>query len=563
MKQSCRHCSQPFEVTQDDLDFYDRVSPVFAGKKCPIPPPTHCPDCRQQRRLAQCNERNFYSAKCGLCGKNALTEQPPHNNKVIYCRECWHSDKWDPSTYGRDVDFSRPFFEQCKELWRAVPAENLLNEGTNENSDYIHYAGFAKNCYLIMHADFCEDCYYGYGFKKNTSCVDGFYNLSCELCYDCVDIHSCYGLKGSQDCVNCSSSAFLRDCVGCKNCFLCAGLREKEYCFENMQLGKEQYEAKIAAIDLGSHQQYQQWKSQRREVEKGHPFKEFQGQNLQNCSGDHLQNCKDTRESFDCEDVENGKYLYQIVTGAKDLYDCYQYGLQLRESYECCTAGNDVYHALFSHQVHMNCSEIFYSWFVHSSRNCFGCVNVHHKQYCILNKQYSKEDYEKLISKVIEHMQTTGEWGEFFPFTFSPFGYNKTTAQMYYPMKKEAVLVQGWNWDDVQDPPPSVKKVIDSASLPDSISNIPDDVLNWAVKCEITSKPFKITPQELKFYREQRLPLPRRSPDQRHLDRFAQRNPRKFWSRECMKCKKGIETTYAPDRPEIVYCEECYLEAVY
>lgn len=563
MQNFCKQCRLSFEITQDDLAFYDRVSPVFAGKKYTISPPTHCPDCRQQRRIALCNERNFYSANCGLCRKNILTEQPPHNKKVIYCRECWHSDKWDPCTYGRDVDFSRPIFDQLKELWREVPAENLLNEGTNQNSDYIHYAGFAKNCYLIMHADFCEDCYYGYGFKKNTSCVDGFYNLRCELCYDCVDIHSCYGLKGCQDCVNCSSSAFLRDCVGCKNCFLCVGLREKEYCFGNKQLSAGEYKKMMAGIDLGSHAQYQKCKSRRKDIEKNHHFKEFQGQNLENCSGDHLQSCKDTHRSFDCEDVEHGKYLYQIVTGAKDLYDCNQYGLNLRESYECCTAGNNTYHALFSHQVHMNCADISYCWFIHSSKNCFGCVNVHHKQYCIFNKQYTKDQYEALVPKVIDHMQTTGEWGEFFPFTFSPFGYNKSTAYMYYPMKKEDVLKRGWNWDDAPDTPPSVKKTIKSSVLPDSIDDIPDDVLEWAIECEVTGKPFKLTPQELKFYREQRLPLPRRAWQQRHLDRFAQRNPRKFWMRNCAKCAKQIQTTYSPDRKEIVYCEECYLKEVY
>jgi len=555
MQKQCANtwCQASFEITDDDLAFYDRVSPVFGEKKYAIPPPSLCPDCRQQRRIALCNERNFYSTKCGLCGKNTLTEQPPHNDKVIYCRECWHGDSWDPCAYGRDADFARPIFEQLKELWRAVPAQNLLTAGTNQNSEYIHYAGFAKNCYLIMHSDFCEDCYYGYGFKKTTSCVDGFYNLSCELCYDCVDVHSCYGLTGCQDCVNCNSSAFLRDCVGCKHCFLCAGLREKQFCFEK----------KLAAIDLGSHQQYEKYKARRRDIEKGHYFKEFQGQNLQNCSGDHLQNCKDTHCSFDCEDVESGKYLYQIVTGAKDLYDAYQYGLKLRESYECCIAGNDSYHVLFSHHAHMDCSDVLYCWYIQSSKNCFGCFNSHHKQYCILNKQYTKEEYETLVPRVIEHMRKTGEWGEFFPLSFSPFGYNKTTAQMYYPLTKDEVSVKNWKWDDVPDSAPNVQKVIESSALPDSIDEIPDDVLNWAIKCEVTGKPFKIIAQELSFYRAQHLPLPRRSPDQRHLDRFALRNPRRFWSRTCAKCGKGIQTTYAPDRPEIVYCEECYLKAVY
>lgn len=561
--QTCKNCNIEFGASDDDIAFYDSVSPVFNEKKYSIPPPTHCPDCRQQRRLALANERYFYTSKCGLCGKSALTEHPPANNKVVYCRECWHGDKWDSCSYGRDVDFSRPLFEQLKALWQDVPAQNLLVEGTNENSEYIHYAGFAKNCYLIMHADFCEDCYYGYGFKKNTSCVDGFYNLGCELCYDCVDVHKCYGLKGSQDCTQCSSSAFLRDCVGCQNCFLCVGMRDKKYCFMNKQLTKEEYEERMSKIDLGSYTQYQQYKAQLRDLEKAHKFKEFHGQNLENCSGDYLYNCKDTHMSFDCEDVEGGKYLYQVVTGAKNVHDVYQYGLNLSESYECSIAGNNCYHILFSHNVHINCTDLLYCWFIQSSKNCFGCVNMHNKQYCILNKQYTKGEYEELVPKIIEHMKKTGEWGELFPIAFSPFGYNKTTAQMYYPSTKEEAETKGWKWDDSPNAPQNAAKIIESAQVPDCIDDVTDEILTWAIQCEVTGKLFKIVRQELDFYRKQRLPIPHRSPDQRHVDRFSRRNPRKMWARQCAKCNKDIQTTYSPERPEIVYCETCYLKETY
>ncbi len=563
MQKTCAECSSPFEIAAEDLAFYQQISPVFGGRNYALPPPTRCPDCRQQRRLALANERYFYSGRCGLCEKAVLTEHPPHSNKTVYCRECWHGDGWDSCSYGREVDWSRPLFEQLKELWRAIPAQNLLSEGTNVNSEYIHYAGFAKNCYLIMHADFCEDCYYGYGFKKNICCVDGFYNLGCELCYDCVDVHRCYAIRGCQDCMNCSSSAFLRDCIGCKSCFLCVGLRGKEYCFENQQLTQEQYHAKIAKIDLGSYRQYRLYSARRAELEKQHPFKEFHGYNLENCLGDYLTNCKNTQASFDCEDVEGGKFLYQIVTGAKNDYDIYQYGLNLSESYECSIAGNNCYHVLFCHNAHINCSDLYYCWFIQSSKNCFGCFSLHHKEYCILNKQYSREDYEALVPKIIDLMRKHGEWGELFPVSFSPFGYNKTTASLYYPMQKDEVVAKGWNWDETPDSTREVESIIESSALPDSVDEITDDIVNSPIRCEATGKPFRLTTPELKFYRAQRLPIPRRCPDERHLDRFHRRNPRRFWQRQCKNCEQQIQTTFHPERPEIVYCEACYLAAVY
>ncbi len=562
-EKACVECAERFEVDASDLAFYDQISPTFLGQKFLIPPPTRCPDCRQQRRLALCNERFFYNARCGLCNNAVLTEHPPHSQKTVYCRECWHGDGWDPSSYGQEVDFSRPMFEQFKELWSRIPAQNLLSEGTNVNSEYIHYAGFAKNCYLIMHADFCEDCYYGYGFKRNISCVDGFYNLSCELCYDCIDVHSCYALRGSQDCVNCSSSAFLRDCIGCKSCFLCVGLRNKEYCFENLQLSRHEYEQRLAAIHLGSNREYQSFKARRGSLEKDHLFKEFHGHNVENCRGDYISNCKDTRESFDCEDVEHGRFLYQVVTGAKNDYDIYQYGLNLSEAYECSVAGNNCYHVLFCHNAHLNCSDLLYCWFVQSSKNCFGCFSMHHREYCVLNKQYSKSDYERLVARIIEHMQKTGEWGELFPISFSPFGYNKTNASLHYPMNRDDVIKKGWKWDDTGETFRTAESILEAANLPDSIDEVSDSILTAAIRCEVTGKLFRLVEPELRFYQSQSLPLPRRCPDQRHLDRFAKRNPRKFWKRPCAKCSRELETTYASERPEKVCCEECYRIAVY
>lgn len=159
-------------------------------------------------------------------------------------------------------------------------------------------------------------------------------------------------------------------------------------------------------------------------------------------------------------------------------------------------------------------------------------------------------------------MVATKEWGELFPIRSSPFGYNRTNAQLYFPLTKEEAIEKGFRWDDRDLPPPAAARTIAAEELPDTIRDIPEDILNWAVECEVTRRPFRITPQELRFYREQSLPIPRRAPDQRHIDRFHMRNPRRFFERTCAKCQSAIRTTYAGDRPETVYCERCYLEAM-
>lgn len=74
-----------------------------------------------------------------------------------------------------------------------------------------------------------------------------------------------------------------------------------------------------------------------------------------------------------------------------------------------------------------------------------------------------------------------------------------------------------------------------ASDLP-SIDKVTDDILQQAVICEITNRPFRIIKQELDFYRKYNLPLPRRHPDQRHAERLQLRNPRKLRERLCAKC---------------------------
>jgi len=206
---------------------------------------------------------------------------------------------------------------------------------------------------------------------------------------------------------------------------------------------------------------------------------------------------------------------------------------------------------------------------MYSSNNCFWCVWLRNKQYCILNKQYSKEEYEKLVPKILSHMQCAREWWEFFPSKISPFWYNETTATELYPLESpliplikgensNEVRVGGFKWSTYEAPFPKADKIIPASSLPDNIKDIPDDILNRAIECEVTKKPFKIISQELEFYRKYNLPIPRKHPDRRYIERIPKMNPRQLFDRKCNKCGKEIKTIYKPESKKIIYCQDCY-----
>jgi len=161
---------------------------------------------------------------------------------------------------------------------------------------------------------------------------------------------------------------------------------------------------------------------------------------------------------------------------------------------------------------------------------------------------------------IIEHMKKTGEWGEFFPISLSPFAYNETTAQDYFPLTPEKAKQIGAKWKE----PEKISTISASISLvPDTCSEITDSILDQIYTCKTCNKNYKFINQELEFYKNWNLPAPQYCPDCRHNSRASQRNPRKIYNRDCAKCQVPIQTTYSPERPETVYCEACYLKEVY
>ena len=279
----------------------------------------------------------------------------------------------------------------------------------------------------------------------------------------------------------------------------------------------------------------------------------------ESCSGDLLFTSKICFEGYDSISMQDCRHCYDGID-AKDSSDVYHVGWA-ELMYEC-HAISHAYNCIGCHFTYDN-KNVFYCDCTQNSHDLFGCAGLNQCSHCILNKQYSKTEYEALVPRLIEHMKIHREWGEFFPIMYSPFSYNQSRAQEYFPLTEEQAKQYGIPWSNYEPSSPEAKKIINASEIPDYISQIPDDILEWAIRCAVSGKPYKIIKKELDFYRSTGIPVPRKHPDQRYKERMMQRRPRKLWNRTCDHCKNPISTTYAPDRPEIVYCESCYLAAVY
>ncbi|OGJ70138.1 hypothetical protein A3G69_00055 [Candidatus Peribacteria bacterium RIFCSPLOWO2_12_FULL_53_10] len=511
--------------------------------------------------MAHVNRCHLFRGKSTFTNKEIISLYPADRGLNIYENDIWWSDQWDPLEYGRDVNMNTPLFSQLTVLIKEAPHMALFND-QNENSPYVNTTGWAKNCNLCYGADYSQDCYYGEAIYYSRNSLDCLHGQNLERCYESIDCNDGYGLLFCQNCNNCNDSAFLYDCIGCRNCFGCVGLRHKEYCYFNEECGKEEYlRRKQQHFPLTS-QGILAIKKQRRALEVKVPRMCFVGTNNESVSGDYLFNSKNSVHCFDSDSLQDCKHCSNMRK-AKDCYDVNYWGHSGELCYDCLAVGENASCILFSLFVWGGTENMFYCFECISCSDCFGCSGLRHKKYCILNKQYTKEEYEVRVDILIGKMQRDGEWGEFLPVTASLSAYNETLAHHFYPLTKKEVEKRGWLWRDVTDEIPKVTKVIPAEQLPERIDAIPDDVLEWAIESETSRRPFRILKPELEFYRAFDLPIPRVHPDERLQERWLLRNPRKLWSRKCGNCEKGIETTYAPDRSEIVYCEECYLKEVY
>jgi hypothetical protein len=365
---------------------------------------------------------------------------------------------------------------------------------------------------------------------------------------------------------------FIRDCEGSHHCFIGANLRNQSHVFMGEKLNKEEYEKKIKEIDLGSYSQYQSWKNKAEDFfKKNIPRPKWETLAI-NSSGSYVFQSKNCKECYDVTDCQDSKFLMLIKEGpVVDSFDYTDWGNNASLIYDSVTVGEFASDVKFSQHCSTNVENIEYSKLQIGGSNCFGCVSMKKGQYCILNKQYEKEEYFSMIEKIKKHMNDLPyidskgliyKYGEFFPMEFSPHSYNNSLAHFFFPKLKEEVIGKGLKWYDLESKDYPITKKIEE--IPDHINDVRDDILNEVIQCSKCIRGFKIIHQELQFLRKQHLPLPRECPFCRVGEKISKSIlTMKIYNRECYKCKENFTTHYNQERAPIIYCIDCYKKEYY
>jgi hypothetical protein len=348
---------------------------------------------------------------------------------------------------------------------------------------------------------------------------------------------------------------FSKDVYGCQNCFGCVNLRNKSYYIFNEPYTKESYFEELKKYDLSSHAVVDGIKQKVEALRRPAPVRYMHGVHNKDVSGDHMINSKNVFDSFYMVGAEDCRYCqFCSFAPTRDCYDMTLWGQNATRIYECMGAGDSEDMVKFCFDAWAPATNVEYSYhIVAPNKNIFGCVGLKNKEYCILNKQYTKEEYEELVGKIKKHMDEMPyvdergivyKYGEFFPSEISLFAYNETLAQSYFPLERTVAIEKGFRWKEREETVHATTKDV--------------------VECEVSKRAFRLTPAELQFYAEMNIPLPRLHPDERHKRRLAKQNPMRLWHRKCMNegCENEFETSYSPERVEVVYCERCYQREV-
>ncbi len=576
--QPCQNCKNDFIIEPDDFGFYQKIK---------VPPPTFCPACRRQRRYAWRNTFNLYSRKCVFCDKSIVSIYSPDSLRVIYCNKCWWKDNWDPKSYGKDYDFSKNFFTQFNELLEKVPTQAIVNDDgiASLNCEYTQDWWFSKNCYMAFSGWYTENVMYSFFILAGKDIMDAICAFTeNQWVYEAIHPGHCYQVKYIDKCRACIDSQFLYDCKNCSDCLMCTGLVGKQYHYKNKPYAKEEYEKILEGYKLDTWSGVEKAKKEFDEIVSRFPRRfAFLALN-KDCTGDVINRSKNVHDSFWARADENCRFI-EHAADDKDCYDVVMTG-EASESYESITVDNSQLNrfGIFS----VKSQDVQYTQNCHNCKYCFGCVGLRDAKYCILNKQYTKEEHETLLPKVIEQMNAMPykdkigneyRYGEFYPTELSPFAYNESMAPELIPLTKEEALDRGFKWQD------NFQKTIGKETLkpdqiPDSINDVSDEILKEVLACSDCERNYKIIPNELIFYRKMHVPIPRRCFYCRHAARRAHLKPFKLWHRKCMcgeptspalavthahvgPCPVEFETAYSPEGTEIVYCEKCYQKEVY
>lgn len=551
-KEISQYCEKEFELNGDDIIFL---------KKFKVPFVELCTTCRRQLRYAFINQIDIYKKVCSAPGhyEEVISTIPPISPYKIYDTDYFRNASWSPMDYGIRFDLSKSFFEQLHNLRLSVPHIAITGDPASINSEYSVNGKNLRNAYRVTGGRESENIWYTVVVFNSKEIMDGFYVTKSENCYEIVISSNCYNCDFVYFSDNCMDSSFLYDCKNCSNCIGGINLRNAKYVYFGEQLTKEQYEEKTKEFSISSIEKQDRFKKIFWNLVKNSPVRAERVINSVNSTGVLINNSKDCIDGIGCFGAENTRHCDMLTNTKESMNASTSSGGE--GLYETISVGSQSANIKFS-VLAKGCSDSDFLINCTNCVNCFGCVGLENKSYCLLNQQYTKEEYYKLVEEIKCIMLESGEYGRFLPIPLSCFAYNGSNAHDSFPVDKDFAIKIGSTWQEERNTDLKDIEVVSKDEIFKNIKSVNEKIIDKAIKCSKSNRPFRIIKSELEFLQKRNIALPSIHPKERMLERFSKISSYRKYENFCKKCNKKIFSIYKPEDNWITYCDTCYQHEV-
>ncbi|HMY81095.1 MAG TPA: hypothetical protein PK048_04620 [Candidatus Absconditabacterales bacterium] len=340
-----------------------------------------------------------------------------------------------------DTVYSGDFFRSFENLFLDNEKMIVQQRFENENCDYAECYS-SKNCYLCFSVgQGAENILYSTNSHSNIRNIvnSAFVITNSDNIFSSKVVTGSYNVFYGLNIHNSHNIWFSSNLLGCSECISCHDLENKSYCIENIEYTPEEYRLKKAVI-LFDKKLFEEKKSKIFE-------KQIKNILCSDATGGGMINCHDIQNGYLAKGVNHGRNMYigGGEQGGEYFYDAFDAGNQKDEHLYATHYVGETSSHIYCVSGGANCTNCYYGYHLESCSFCLGCIGLKNKSYCILNKQYTKEERYEKVDEIFAQMEKDGTLGQFFPATMNPFYFNDTAAYLIDPsFTKEEVTAKGY-----------------------------------------------------------------------------------------------------------------------
>ncbi len=549
-ERTCDLTGEKWQMSDREIGWY---------KKFNVPPSKYSPMTRKKLVHSYFLMFDIWYNKHADTGKPIVSGIHPGTGVRVLPDKEWFDR--DFISEGREVDLDKPFFDQLYSLSQVIPRAAGYNFVEPKNS--VAFISFGDvDSYFVL-ACRSKRCYYCGNSYDSEDCAETSMVTKTQDCYHlvrCDRMHNCRFASESYDCINCD---FIFDCRNCEFCFGATNKRNKKYLWFNEQLSKEEWERRFAEVDLTSWKNRQEYESKYYDLIANAIWSENYNINADNCVGEYLNNVSNILHGYysnapgshDCEECT-------YFEGGQS-HNCYMIGAPISASDCYYSVGVEGSNLKFAMSINSKMMDSEYCESCYECSDCFGCVGLRHKKFCILNKQYSEEEYWQKLDEIKCFMMDRREYGDMPPANFSTQVYTGSGAAILFGSdieegKKLGAVELDPRAEGAEGPEIEAGTTASMDEIPDRVEDINALVGKPFLDPNLNRRYTYIKP-ELELYRKLKVAPPRMHPVARGYSLYDQINMPMFSETNCAQCDQKITVALNRAFPErTIYCKACY-----